>query len=100
MNSQTKRNWPAIAPPNTSMIAVYLCTNLYSTPSAMRYSTAAMASCVVTVSTPSTVVGLMRPVLPTLAPRISIATIAMTPTMEPQIPSKNAARNCVRKEKP
>jgi len=64
----------------------------------MRYNTAAMASCVATVNTPSTVVGLMRPVPPTLTARICMATIAMTPTMEPQMPSKNAARNYESKE--
>jgi hypothetical protein len=44
-------------------------------------------------STPVTVVGFVRPKKPTLALRMSMATMAITPTTAPQTPSKNAARN-------
>ena len=73
--------------------------NLYSMLSAMRYNTVAMASCAVTVSTLLTVIGLMHPVLLTLTLSILIAIIVMLLMMDPQIPSKNAMRNSVRKEK-
>ena len=72
---------------------MYLCVNLYRAESANRYNTAATASCEVMTTAPSTVVGLVRPVLPTLSPKIWTATMAITPTMEPQMPSKNAPRN-------
>jgi len=41
----------------------------------------------------ATVVGVVCPKKPTLALRMSMATIAITPTTAPQIPSKKAARN-------
>jgi len=54
------------------------------------YSTAATASWAATANLASRVAGAVRPVLLTLARRMSMATIAIT---EPQIPSKKAARN-------
>jgi len=72
--------------------------NLYRMASEMRYNTAAIASCVVTVNMPSTVISLMCPVPLTLTARISMATIAMMPMMEPQMLSKNAVRNYESKE--
>jgi hypothetical protein len=69
--------------------------NLYSAESANRYNTAATASCEVTTRTSaaSTVVVLVRTMLPTLSPKIWTAAMAITPTMEPQMQSKNAPRN-------
>ena len=72
--------------------------NLYKMASEMRYNTAAMVSCVVTVNMPSTVISLMHPVLLTLTARISMVTITMMLTMEPQMLSKNAVRNYESKE--
>jgi hypothetical protein len=75
------------------MIAVYLWVNLYKTASVTMYMTAEIASWAATSRVSSRVVGVVWPMKPTLAPRMSIATMAITPTTEPQTPSKNAARN-------
>ena len=55
--------------------------------------TAETASPAAITPTPATVVGVLCPKNPTLALKISTATIEMTPTTAPQMPSKNAARN-------
>jgi hypothetical protein len=97
---QTNKNWPAIANANTSTITAYLCVNLYSAASDTRYSTAARASCDAIVSTTSGVSGGdcefcgVRPVDPTVTLRKLMATMEIIPTTAPQIPSKNAERNC------
>ena len=55
--------------------------------------TAARASCEVIVTPSAIVVGFARPTSPTAARRMSIATMAITPTTEPHMPSKSAAKN-------
>jgi hypothetical protein len=59
----------------------------------MTYITTAIAFCPERMTLSGTVEGAAEPDELTLSFRMSRATIAMTPTMAPLMPSKKAARN-------
>lgn len=78
----------------TSSSGVYLLVNLYRTPNASMYKTAAGPTCaVITIISSMGLFFTLSREPSILAFRICAAIIAMTPITEPHRPSKKLARN-------